>query len=539
MKASINSLNRASIAAVAASLALVSPLNVGATTIPSTYDAPSGKWIGDVIALTNAIHNLANGGEIILSRGEYDVSFLSGTPMYGSSAGKDYGVALLCSNGKSGVTIRGETGRPEDVVIDGKNCGIRVFALNGANSVFRDITVKGGVADALCAPYNYRNGGGVLFASAGTVSNCIFTACTASRGGGAVSAPYEALRGTVLDCVLYGNATSADGGAVRRCELVSGCTVVSNTAATGGGLAGCTTVTNCHVAYNYASSDGGGLYNCAVVQDSVVEGNSSRGASGGCYYECVFRDNADGNIGSSICLERCDISGGKVTCLTNVNCVFHDLRNSADDVWSVGNVHYPAGRTGLQARSAIDGFDLIRGCLIAGSDWDGSGSYYNSSLFYGSREGARIENCTIVDNSYRYLAQQFKTGQAFVNCAIVRNRNLGGSASDTSIHDSTRFCFSNCVWNVSGRLDYVTRDEAYQDGVNLVLGEGIDVKFVGNGAHPYAPRLRSPLRAYGMVLDWMADATDFVGNSRLRDGKVDVGCYECWIEPKSFVVSFQ
>ena len=34
--------------------------------------------------------------------------------------------------------------------------------------------------------------------------------------------------------------------------------------------------------------------------------------------------------------------------------------------------------------------------------------------------------------------------------------------------------------------------------------------------------------------DWMVDACDIRRDdryARLRDGKVDIGCYQCWLEP--------
>ena len=27
------------------------------------------------------------------------------------------------------------------------------------------------------------------------------------------------------------------------------------------------------------------------------------------------------------------------------------------------------------------------------------------------------------------------------------------------------------------------------------------------------------------------EETDLAGNPRLRDGKVDIGCYQCWLDP--------
>jgi hypothetical protein len=105
------------------------------------------------------------------------------------------------------------------------------------------------------------------------------------------------------------------------------------------------------------------------------------------------------------------------------------------------------------------------------------------------------------------------------------------------LHDSAKFCFSNCVWNVRGSWTYTTQDESYVDGENYVLGEAGNLKFLGNGEHPYTPRLTSVLREAGKVLDWMEDSVDIAGNPRLRDGKVDIGAYQCWIMPKGFVIT--
>ena len=42
-------------------------------TVPSTYDEASGKWIGDIHALTNALHqSKSTANTIYLSKGEYE-----------------------------------------------------------------------------------------------------------------------------------------------------------------------------------------------------------------------------------------------------------------------------------------------------------------------------------------------------------------------------------------------------------------------------------------------------------------------------------
>jgi hypothetical protein len=61
--------------------------------------------------------------------------------------------------------------------------------------------------------------------------------------------------------------------------------------------------------------------------------------------------------------------------------------------------------------------------------------------------------------------------------------------------------------------------------------------------HPYEIKYSSPARGAGKLLDWMtADATDIRADSaypRLREGKVDIGCYQCWLNPVGFIMSLK
>ena len=50
----------------------------------------------------------------------------------------------------------------------------------------------------------------------------------------------------------------------------------------------------------------------------------------------------------------------------------------------------------------------------------------------------------------------------------------------------------------------------------------------------YEPKYTSPARGKGMVQEWMTNALDIRKDPafpRLRDGKVDLGCYQCWLDP--------
>ena len=544
------------IALLAAAFAAASVSAATTYNIPSTYDDASGKWIGDAVALTNAITKVAKNDVIILAKGEYDLSFLAESPMVSDTGG--YGTALI-RTGAEKVTIRGETGDPKDVVLDGKGANTRIIYISGVNAGVMNVTIRGGNVGAACARYNYRNGGGVVFASDNTfVSNCIFTACYSERAGGAASGPYNTHRGRVIDCLLYGNSTGyVGGGAIANCALVSGCTVVSNIEANasgaaygGGGIKDANVVTNCYIAYNYTEGVGGGVFNCANVYDSVIEHNvadayvgidncGSGGAYGGKFHGCTFRDNCAASVCGATLMENCTVEDGRVNCLTNLNCVFRNLHNSPSHVWAKENVHYPDGKS-VQSRYGFYGVELMRNCLITGCEWGyGSGKNVNLALFNNVTGG--VENCTIADNSYFYFGADFKSGAAFVNCAIVRNTlDDGSTPSDVPLFESTRFCFSNCVWNVTGtRGETVVRDADYADDGCIELGAGVSPMFLNHGEHPYTPRFFSPLRSRGLVLDWMEDGNDLAGNPRLRDGKADVGCYQCWLDPVGAVFSIR
>jgi hypothetical protein len=87
---------------------------------------------------------------------------------------------------------------------------------------------------------------------------------------------------------------------------------------------------------------------------------------------------------------------------------------------------------------------------------------------------------------------------------------------------------TNCAYGVMSRrtaqADGVEDSGCFQVARNAC-------KFVGDGDHPYSLKRKSVLRGKGLLLDWMEDEPDYAGNPRLRDGKVDIGCYQCWLDP--------
>ena len=125
---------------------------------------------------------------------------------------------------------------------------------------------------------------------------------------------------------------------------------------------------------------------------------------------------------------------------------------------------------------------------------------------------------------------------SFVNSVFEGNRYLESTSCDVSGYDAMYMTLTNCAYGVMSRR--TTQAEGIADGGCFQVTREA-CRFLGGSDHPYSLKLSSPLIGKGLVLDWMADGVDFVGNPRLRDGKVDIGCYQCWRNPAGTWFSFR
>ena len=63
--------------------------------------------------------------------------------------------------------------------------------------------------------------------------------------------------------------------------------------------------------------------------------------------------------------------------------------------------------------------------------------------------------------------------------------------------------------------------------------------------YPFSIWHTSPLCGRGKVEDWMSSAYDIRGEAddgkylRLRDGKCDIGCYQCWEKIPGIIISLK
>lgn len=152
-------------------------------------------------------------------------------------------------------------------------------------------------------------------------------------------------------------------------------------------------------------------------------------------------------------------------------------------------------------------------------------------------------NCTIVDNN----ALNSNFGRTIDNCAlwncVLWGNRLGSTPRDVRIAYS--MVFTNCVF-VSSDLDVA---DIGADGTVTHDGFGncrqiakSALKLLDEPNGNYTPTTRSPLYNKGLADDWIVNLVgdkDLAGNQRVFGKGIDIGAYECQLNPPGFVLSFR
>ena len=72
----------------------------------------------------------------------------------------------------------------------------------------------------------------------------------------------------------------------------------------------------------------------------------------------------------------------------------------------------------------------------------------------------------------------------------------------------------------------------YLGGNRVVAASALNMagdKAAQLGVHKYSLRAESPVLGMGDASVFAATDVDFAGNLRLRNGKLDPGCFQCWL----------
>lgn len=372
----------------------------------------------------------------------------------------------------SNAIVRGFGGDRTAVVIDGGG-SVRPFLLNHTNSVLRDLTLTNGLGgDAGWA----GNGGGVyLNANNALLSNCVVIACTATNSGGGIYLN----KGLVRGCLIAGNTAqgkvlgAAGGVAVAADMRVVECVISNNTSLTSGTAVG-------GVYLSTRSS----LYNCEVVGNSGIGGGGVYSRYGDLVTHCVIR----GNIGSNTLTSSSGITaGGMIVVQSN---------------------------------------QVIRNCLFI--DNKAYSGYRGAGGIVGGVTPLMVESCTVASNIFVKLTG-VQTGAGGVydgavdnywtNCIVYYNRSESGAIYDSFYFvtaANTNRIVNSCVERPQFVLP-VSNGNITNNPLFRAAAQG-----------DYRLATGSPGLNAGANQTWMTNALDLDGNPRLdiRDGKVDMGCYE-------------
>jgi len=340
---------------------------------------PYASWATAATNIQQAVDAAGPGTQIVVADGVYPGGLSVNTPL-----------ALRSVNGPQLTTING----------GGTN---RCVSLTDGTSL-TGFTLTNGMAES---------GGGVFCTSTNAfLTNCVITGNSVYSGGWPGRYGAGVCGGTLCDCTVVGNSSSAgaggasgstlyncrlidnsaaayDGGGALYCTL-DNCTLSGNSAPYGGGAA-YSTLYHCTLTANSATYGGGALnstlYNCALSANSVhsvsFDGpgyfltGSGGGANGSTLYNCTLTGNSapDSGGAASSTLYNCivyfntaSLAGANYNSSSTLNycCttplpaggtgnITHDPQLASADHLSAGSPCRGAGSAAYSTGSDIDG----------------------------------------------------------------------------------------------------------------------------------------------------------------------------------------
>lgn len=389
-----------------------------------------------------------------------------------------------------------------------------------------------------------ERGGAVYLRTAGPggLVNCTFTSnhftkVASSKTVGA--AVFASTSNLVKGCVFYGNYVtnkvnegyfSVVYGINTTAKMRIVDCAFSNNYSTAGGLVRNAYCTNTVFFGNEVPY--GGVVNNSTAVDCRFIGNKKVDTFWG-YSFSTYNGTPDANVPSgdatSSTLLRCDMDLGCLYDCVAVDCWIHTLTNKG-------------------AYCVFYGHNVATNCLISNCnppDQTRGVIYRWGSITARHVSGSDYVNCTFVENKFpKFLFHAKENGivTPFKNCIWANNKTQYNSlydvgydvSNDTSTPVDSGIRLSNCVYGVVGCAPGVSKNISWTDlGGNRTVSAA-DLKMAGDraaqlGVHKYSLRAESPVLGMGDASVFAATDVDFAGNLRLRNGKLDPGCFQCWL----------
>lgn len=399
------------------------------------------------------------------------------------------------------------------------------------------------------AGWSSGNGGGI--AGAKVVSNCTFTACTASNPSQINHASHQAGGGgaldnctLVMDCAFTNCTASAGGGALARCGSGFGLSIYKCQSGRGGGGISGGSWKDCSVISCSDTNQPGGANWCAGGVESLTLGERlvisncfSKSYGGGAYNSTLVDSLIIGNIVSNSAIAT---SGGGLHTCKATNCWIVSNR-------AMGSLAQRGDATHGGAGGAYN--STLVGCLVSNNVAFARG---------GGVAGGTARNCMIVDNYAYAQGGGASESTAFYNTLIARNtaQAQGGifaySVACVQLINSTVTANTNLALTAQLIVSNVamTNSVVYGNKINSSSTEVSGLKASANSCWPTAtegidgntakdPRLctfegkeyaaTAPwCKGEGVEFAWMTDpldirSRDWYGNARIRGPRPDMG----------------
>ncbi len=299
----------------------------------------SKGWANAYIDLQNALANANASEEIWVAEGTYEptdgssrsASFVlvEGVVVYGGFDGTE--TSRDQRDWKTNETILSgdldDDGLYNDnsyhVVTGADNATIDGFTITGGNadgsggadsgggiycSYVDGVTIKNcQISENRCeGTYESRSAGGGVYCYIGSLNiiNCSIIDNDADHGGGiGIWKCNTKTSSSIINCVISGNAVSADGGGIYNKNskpTIVNCTFSGNTAGDGGGIANAinsdSVITNCVVWNNSATGQGDEIFNHSAGDNPNISYSCIQGSGGSTSWDTNLGTDGGGNV---------------------------------------------------------------------------------------------------------------------------------------------------------------------------------------------------------------------------------------------------